>query len=166
MGRRSINQRLDRALTPEAKAKTLLDWSKEWETETFEIIRNFERAIRSNDYDLLCITTGRLKEASKKRFTALPRVFIKLIDAMDRDNECQDLRNDNIPDRQQAAEVMPMPEGYITLREWSIKCGKSPKRGQKIMMEQPGIIPAARKVRNPRGGVPVWAVPEDTEWPY
>jgi len=59
----------------------------------------------------------------------------------------------------------PMPEGYITLREWSIKNGKSPRRGQRVLVEWPNAVPAI-KVRNPRGGVDVWAVPENTPWPF
>lgn len=70
--------------------------------------------------------------------------------------------NDSKRDRS----ILEMPDGYITLKDWSLKNGKSPNRGQKLLADQPSLIPAARKVRNPRGGVDIWVVPKDTIWPY
>ena len=60
----------------------------------------------------------------------------------------------------------PMPKGYVDLKAWCAKCNRSVARAQTIMSRSPELIPAAIKVRNPRGGVDIWAVPEDTIWPY
>ena len=60
----------------------------------------------------------------------------------------------------------PMPAGYITAREWAVRNGLNPQRGSKLLTKNNKAVPGAMKVRNPHGGVDVWAVPEGTEWPY
>lgn len=68
-------------------------------------------------------------------------------------------------DRRRDREILDMPEGYITLKEWAHKNGRTLSAAQKIMWRAPGTVPAAKKVRNPNGGVDIWAVPTDTPWP-
>lgn len=75
MGRLSISQRLRKAKAPEVKQKIALDWAAEWQTEYEKHVRNFEQAIRNEDFDLLVRTLGRLKADGIKRFDALPRVL-------------------------------------------------------------------------------------------
>ncbi|MBN2980092.1 hypothetical protein [Cohnella algarum] len=78
---KSIGQRLKRAQSPESKKAIALDWAQNWKEDHDELIRNLERAIRTNDYDLLCIATGQLKAVGQKRFDALPRVLSHLAEA-------------------------------------------------------------------------------------
>ncbi|WP_160037330.1 MULTISPECIES: hypothetical protein [unclassified Paenibacillus] len=78
MGRLSISQRLRKASKPELKQKIAVDWSAEWQTEYETHVRNFEKAIRDKDFDLLVRTLGWLKADGKKRFDALPRVLSAL----------------------------------------------------------------------------------------
>lgn len=75
MGRLSIGQKLKKASTPERKKELAEEWSSEWQKEYESHVRNLERAIRNNDYDLFCRTTGWLKADGKKRFDTLPRVL-------------------------------------------------------------------------------------------
>jgi hypothetical protein len=74
----SISQRLRKAQSPEAKKAVALAWAKSWKEDHDELIRDLEHAIRTNDYDLLCIATGQLKAVGQKRFDALPRVLSHL----------------------------------------------------------------------------------------
>jgi hypothetical protein len=122
------------------------------------LIYNLERGIRTKDHDLLCKATGQLKAVSEKHFKALPEVLTRFIG----DNPAPIVGPVPLP----PAEVGSMPEGYISAREWAKRNGREPRRGQKILTDWPSIVPAAKKVRNPRGGVDIWAVPEDTPWPY
>lgn len=62
--------------------------------------------------------------------------------------------------------IVDMPAGYITAREWAVQNGRSARRGLLIIINSPGFVPGAKKVRNPHGGVDVWAVPANTPWPY
>jgi len=160
MGHKSISQRLDRAKTTEAKISTLVSWSKNWEHETMELISRLE----TSDHDQLCIVTGQLKAVCQKHFTALPRVLTRFVE----DDPVDDVGVVEVVEAVDVVEqkLHDLPEGYITAREWAIKNGKSPRRGQKILTETPEFIPAAIKVRNPRGGVDIWAVPKDTVWPF
>lgn len=87
MKNRSIGQRLQRAKSAEVKRKVVDNWIAEWQTEYEQHVRNFERAIRTNDYDLLARTTGWLKADGKKRFDALPRVITALVIAEKEDEE-------------------------------------------------------------------------------
>lgn len=77
MGRRSISQRLKTA-RPERRLEVATNWAAEWQEEYEKHVQNFERAIRTEDYDLLVRTTGWLKADGKKRFEALPRVMESL----------------------------------------------------------------------------------------
>jgi len=167
MKHRSISQRLDKAKSADAKRSTLADWSKAWESETMGLIGNLEQAVRKMDYDQLCINTGQLKAVSEKHFKALPSVLTRLIKDDEPDAPCPAtepvLPIEKLPEQ---IGSIPMPEGYITAREWAEKNGKSVKRGQKILTDWPTLIPAAKKVRNPHGGVDIWAVPKDTIWPF
>lgn len=166
MGRKSISQRLDRAKTAEAKVSTLVSWSKSWERETMGLISQLETVIQTHDYDRLCIATGQLKAVCQKHFTALPSVLTRFVPFIPDDAAEVD------PDLDQEFDPPPgqcsreMPEGYITAREWAVRNGKSSRRGQKILTETPEFVPAAIKVRNPHGGVDIWAVPKDTVWPF
>jgi hypothetical protein len=72
---RSITQRLKRAKSTEAKTEVALAWAAEWQREQFALIRLIEQGISRDDYDLLCRTTGQLKEMSRKRLPALCRVI-------------------------------------------------------------------------------------------
>lgn len=79
MGRRSISQRILTAGSAEAKRATAIEWADNWQTEHERLIQVLERAIRTDDYDLLCRTTGQLKAVGQKRFEALPKVLLHLI---------------------------------------------------------------------------------------
>lgn len=76
---RSINQKLKRADTLERKEKVLLEWAEAWKIEQMDLISKFEKAIKNNDYDELCITTAFLKESAIKKFDALPNVLINTL---------------------------------------------------------------------------------------
>jgi hypothetical protein len=163
MGRKSISQRLSAAKSPDTKAEIKAEWAAAWESETMQVFARLERAIQRNDFDELCISAGQLKAVLQKHFTALPNV-LKSGENVPSVDPPEPLGSAEEPCKSQ--KVIPlMPEGYITLREWSIKNGKSPRRGQRILVEQPNVVPAI-KVRNPRGGVDIWAVPENTPWPF
>lgn len=228
---RSISQLLDRAKSAELKRAVMINWSKSWENETMELIRNLERAVRTMDYDQLCINTGQLKAVAQKRFSALPNIFLRLIetdtaeqaspekvpqatvvddaqyksDSQDEPDEPINNEEQHIPrickdcgisfaaktDRQKrcpecqtkhikalrlaaakAAQdvkrdrpLLDIPEGYITAKEWAHKHGRSQSRAQDILANFPTFVPAAKKVRNPHGGVDIWVVPEETIWP-
>lgn len=69
MGRLSISQRLRKASKPELKQKIAVDWSAEWQTEYETHVRNFEKAIRDKDFDLLVRTLGWLKADGKRDLT-------------------------------------------------------------------------------------------------
>jgi hypothetical protein len=58
----------------------------------------------------------------------------------------------------------PLPEGYVYLTDWAASHGHT-KSGAQKLMATPHTF-GAIKVRNPKGGQDVWAVPKDTEWPY
>ncbi|MFB5269352.1 hypothetical protein ACE41H_21570 [Paenibacillus enshidis] len=72
---RSIGQRLEKAKSLESKKKIALDWATNWKNEHERLIKDLERAIIEDDYDLLCRATGQLKVVGQKRFNALPRVL-------------------------------------------------------------------------------------------
>jgi hypothetical protein len=76
---RSINQRLARAKSPEAKALTLKEWANSWQQEQMQLISAIGKAIADNDYDTQCILIGELKAVSVKKFEALPKVLLSLL---------------------------------------------------------------------------------------
>lgn len=78
MGRKSISQRLNTAKSLQTKQEIALDWSANWSQEQVELIKQLETAIKTDNYDDLCIITGQLKAVTLKRFEALPNV-IKLL---------------------------------------------------------------------------------------
>ncbi|MFB5759063.1 hypothetical protein [Paenibacillus medicaginis] len=80
MKKRSISQRLNKARSPVSKANIALAWAQNWKDEHDGLIRDLERAIRNDDYDLLCITTGQLKAVGQKRLDALPRVLSHMLE--------------------------------------------------------------------------------------
>ncbi len=75
---RSIATRLSRAKSPQAREALLKDWVANWREDQFDIIRQFEQAIGTMDYDAFCIATGELKAVTEKRFPALENVLKKL----------------------------------------------------------------------------------------
>lgn len=79
MKHKSINQRLKTAKSLTVKQAILEKWALDWQFEQMMLIRNLEHAIRSNNYDQLCITTGQLKTVSQKKFEALPKIFGQII---------------------------------------------------------------------------------------
>lgn len=72
---RSIGERLSRAKSPEAREELLKDWVANWQADQMGIVRQFQHALQTMDYDALCIATGELKAVSQKRFPALERVL-------------------------------------------------------------------------------------------
>ncbi|BFH18371.1 hypothetical protein WJ0W_007180 [Paenibacillus melissococcoides] len=77
----SVNQRLKRVRKLEVKKEIALDWVEGWQEEHDDLIRQLERAIRNDDYDLLCRATGQLKTVGQKRFEALPKILVHLADS-------------------------------------------------------------------------------------
>lgn len=82
--RRSIGERLNRAKSPEVKQEVARDWAADWAREQKLLIGKLEQAVKTDDYDQLCIVTGQLKAVTEKRFCALPNVIAKISGA---DNE-------------------------------------------------------------------------------
>lgn len=78
---KSISQRLRSARKVETKKEIALDWAQNWQEDHDDLIRKLERAIRTDDYDLLCRVTGQLKTVGQKRFEALPKILAHLADA-------------------------------------------------------------------------------------
>jgi len=76
---RSINQRIMRAKSPEAKEQTLLAWADEWQTEQMQLLNRLGKAVEKGDYDSECIITGELKAMSIKKFAALPKLLMTLV---------------------------------------------------------------------------------------
>lgn len=62
----------------EVKREILNDWSASWSSEQLTLIKRIESAIRSDDYDELCVACGQLKAVTEKRFAALPKIFDRL----------------------------------------------------------------------------------------
>ena len=60
--------------------------------------------------------------------------------------------------------VPSLPVGYVYLNEWAEVHRQTRKKAVKLVSLMPHIY-GAIKVRNPHGGVNVWAVPKDTAWP-
>lgn len=87
MGRLSIGQKLRKTKRPEVKIQIAQDWAYEWQQEYETHVRNFEKAIRTEDFDLLARTLGWLKADGKKRFDALPRVLSAMTEIGDQDKE-------------------------------------------------------------------------------
>lgn len=77
----SVNQRLKRVRALEVKKEIAFDWVQGWQADHDDLIRQLERAIRNDDYDLLCRATGQLKAVGQKRFEALPKILVHLADA-------------------------------------------------------------------------------------
>lgn len=75
---RSITQRMDKAKSTGRKLEVIQDWTTNWEEEQFELITQLEQAIKNDDYDLLCRTTGQLKAVSDKKFNGLSHALEKL----------------------------------------------------------------------------------------
>ena len=78
--RRSIGERLSRAKSPEVKQEVALDWAADWKREQKSLIAKLEQAVKTDDYDQLCIVTGQLKSVTEKRFNALQNVINKVSD--------------------------------------------------------------------------------------
>lgn len=78
--RRSIGERLKSARSPDAKRKAVTDWSRDWQRDQEDIVRQLETALRTNDYDAMCSATGQLKAVTEKRFTGLAGVLRRLTD--------------------------------------------------------------------------------------
>ena len=89
MGRKSISQRI-KTVRPERRVEVATNWAAEWQAEYEEHVRNFEKAIRTEDFDLLARTLGWLKADGKKRFDALPRVFVAMADRQSGEGEGDD----------------------------------------------------------------------------
>lgn len=75
---RSISQRLDKAKSTEVKQEVALDWAAAWAKEQKWLIGLLEQAVKRDDYDMLCIATGKLKAVTNKKLGALPKVINKL----------------------------------------------------------------------------------------
>ncbi len=73
---RSIKQRLERAKDSALRLEIAQTWAREWEVEVMGIVGQLERAIGNDDYDLLCRSTGQLKEVQRKRMSALSNVLL------------------------------------------------------------------------------------------
>lgn len=80
MGRRSINQQIKRANSSDKMRELSIRWTREWQTDHDNIIRDLEQAIQTDDYDLLCKATGSMKEANRKRFEALNNMLHNIAD--------------------------------------------------------------------------------------
>tara|TARA_Y100000780_G_scaffold176831_1_gene161994 strand:- start:3058 stop:3315 length:258 start_codon:yes stop_codon:yes gene_type:complete len=76
--RRSIGERLNRAKSPEVKQEVARDWAADWAREQKLLIGKLEKAVKTDDYDQMCIVTGQLKAVTEKRFNALPNVIDKV----------------------------------------------------------------------------------------
>jgi hypothetical protein len=76
---RSINQRLARAKSPEAKQYVLLTWADEWQKEQMQLLSKLGKAVEQGEYDTQCIMTGELKAMSLKKFAALPKLLTSLL---------------------------------------------------------------------------------------
>ena len=80
---RSISQRIEKAKYTDRKCEVIQDWASYWEEEQFELITQLEQAIKNDDYDLLCRTTGQLKAVSDKKFDGLSNALEKLRQSID-----------------------------------------------------------------------------------
>ncbi len=80
----SISQRLRKSKSDPVKLIVAQDWATTWKKEQKYLISALERAVKLDDYDALCITTGKLKAVTNKKFAGLPRV-IALISAANHD---------------------------------------------------------------------------------
>lgn len=78
MKRRSIGERLNRAKTAKVKQEIAVDWAANWHAEQQGLITRLEQAIKTDNFDELCIATGQLKTVTEKRFSALPNVITTL----------------------------------------------------------------------------------------
>ena len=76
--RRSIGERLNRAKSLEVKQEVARDWAADWEREQKTLITQLQQAVKTDDYDQLCIVTGQLKAVTEKRFNALANVIDKV----------------------------------------------------------------------------------------
>ena len=79
---RSINQKLARAKSKEAKQQTLENWVKDWEKEQSILLDKLGKAIASDDFNNSCIFLGELKTVQKK-ITALPTILTTLLNSQD-----------------------------------------------------------------------------------
>jgi|LSQX01.3.fsa_nt_gb DNA-directed RNA polymerase subunit RPC12/RpoP len=106
--------------------------------------------------DKKCITCTAYFEAKTDRSVRCPR--------------CQRIYNKNRRNELTKAKYQhkltapPLPDGYIYLGEWAESHGHT-RSGAQNLMNRPHEF-GAIKVRNPKGGVDVWAVPKNTAWPY
>ncbi|WP_150274130.1 hypothetical protein [Paenibacillus tepidiphilus] len=87
MGRTSISQKLRKASSDERRVELAHQWAEEWRSEYETHVRNFERAIRNEDHDLLVRTLGWLKADGIKRYDALPRVMAAIASAPSKETE-------------------------------------------------------------------------------
>lgn len=79
MQHRSINQRLKRAKSPAAKSEIISEWVSSWKHEQNQLIKSLEKAVSQDNYDNTCIALGQLKTVLDKKMSALPGVFLDLI---------------------------------------------------------------------------------------
>jgi len=57
------------------KLEIVTDWATSWENDQMQLIKQLEAAIRSNDFDALCIATGQLKAVTQKRFEGFASII-------------------------------------------------------------------------------------------
>jgi hypothetical protein len=80
MGRKSISQQLRQYTTLARRQKVLAEWITSWQQDQFDLIKQLEQAIKTDNYDNLCIATGQLKEVTLKRFEGLNNVIKILLE--------------------------------------------------------------------------------------
>lgn len=72
---RSIKERLQRAKNPDTQREIIEEWVESWHAEHCNLIARLEQAIKSDNYDELCIATGQLKTVHEKKFKAIPNII-------------------------------------------------------------------------------------------
>lgn len=84
---RSIGYRLQRAHSHNDVFIVACDWSTEWAREQKRLIGQLEYAVSHNDYDKLCIVTGRIKSSAVSRFKVLYKIFSKMYEILDNEKK-------------------------------------------------------------------------------
>lgn len=72
---RSIAQRLKKTKKMSVKLEIITDWATGWENDQMQLIKQLEAAIKSKDFDTLCIATGQLKAVTQKRFEGFASII-------------------------------------------------------------------------------------------
>lgn len=118
---------------------------------------NFVKEVFGIDTDKKCVTCTAYFTAKRKDSIRCSR--------------CQEIYNRNRRNELTKAKYQghlsapPIPDGHIYLGEWAASKGHTLKGAQKLVAKTPHVF-GAIKVRNPSGGVNVWAVPKNTAWPH